>query len=262
MKSERRLKLVPPADAEVTLRKPLRRDEFDKLEEQLPTEEELALADALQEAMAEGGDPLAEMLKAAALERELSEADHDAILARALGDLDAAPTAAEQKSAQRLCDELCEMDKGGALPSAASESAELAGVLRAAVSPRDISPLRNEALIAAALRKASNEAKSGSARFSLTMLAFAVTAAAAGALLFFGRANLFRSGAEQSAALPKSPVSAVAQAAFIPARSTVDLFDPATPFPRLGGTSERMDRIMSARSSDLRQNRFAAWGVR
>jgi hypothetical protein len=45
-------------------------------------------------------------------------------------------------------------------------------------------------------------------------------------------------------------------------RSAADLFDPTTPFPRAGGESARVDRIASARASDLRDNRFAAWGVR
>jgi hypothetical protein len=50
-------------------------------------------------------------------------------------------------------------------------------------------------------------------------------------------------------------------AAFIPTRSTDELFG-AQPFPRTGGESQRIDRIATARASDLRQNRFAAWGVR
>lgn len=262
MNSERRLKLVHSADADATLRKPLRRDEFDKLDEPLPTEEELALADALKDALAGGGDPLTLALQAASGSAELSEAEHDAILAKALGDLDAPATEAEQKAAQRLGDELSAMDEGQAPSNEPSEPAVMAGVLRAVWSPRPISLLRNEAMIASALRKTSNEGKSGSSRFPLSMVVFAVVAAAAGVLLFAGQANLFRTAEEQSAAAPRPVAASVAQADMIPARTTVDLFDPATPFPKMGGNSERMDRIMSARSSDLRKNRFAAWGVR
>jgi hypothetical protein len=45
-------------------------------------------------------------------------------------------------------------------------------------------------------------------------------------------------------------------------RSTASLFDPSTPFSVKGGESGRMARIVSARSSELRANRFAAWGIR
>ena len=46
------------------------------------------------------------------------------------------------------------------------------------------------------------------------------------------------------------------------ARSADALFDATTPFPRHGEESARIDRIASARAADLRQNRFAAWGVK
>ncbi|MEM1032578.1 MAG: hypothetical protein AAF928_13835 [Myxococcota bacterium] len=45
-------------------------------------------------------------------------------------------------------------------------------------------------------------------------------------------------------------------------RSTVELFDPAEPFAARGGESDRVERILASRASDLRRNRFAAWGVR
>jgi hypothetical protein len=48
----------------------------------------------------------------------------------------------------------------------------------------------------------------------------------------------------------------------VPSRSTDDLFDPHKEFPKTGGESARIDRIAMARTSDLRQNRFAAWGVK
>jgi hypothetical protein len=45
-------------------------------------------------------------------------------------------------------------------------------------------------------------------------------------------------------------------------RSTADLFDAATPFPRAGGETARVDRIASVRAAELRDNRFALWGLR
>ncbi|HEY4116974.1 MAG TPA: hypothetical protein VGM56_03925, partial [Byssovorax sp.] len=86
-----------------------------------------------------------------------------------------------------------------------------------------------------------------------------------------GRAR--RSAADAPAAAPADvpaaqpgyatppPVADTIAAAFIPTRSTDELFG-AQPFPRTGGESQRIDRIATARASDLRQNRFAAWGVR
>ena len=46
----------------------------------------------------------------------------------------------------------------------------------------------------------------------------------------------------------------------VPVRSTQSLFH--EPFARTGGESARIDRIASARAADLRDNRFAAWGVK
>ena len=51
-----------------------------------------------------------------------------------------------------------------------------------------------------------------------------------------------------------------AQATMVPTRSTQSLFE--EPFAPRGGASARIDRIAMARSSDLRENRFARWGVR
>jgi hypothetical protein len=44
------------------------------------------------------------------------------------------------------------------------------------------------------------------------------------------------------------------------ARTTQPLF--TEPFPKQGGESQRIDRIAMARASDLRENRFARWGVK
>jgi hypothetical protein len=119
--------------------------------------------------------------------------------------------------------------------------------LRNAARPRPLDPVRNEVLVAAALRR-GRRARWG----AVTAIASALAVAASIALLFK------QTQMERSAA----PVAAAPHAVLIPSRSTDDLFDAAEPFPRSGGESQRMDRIVGARASDLRANRFAAWGVR
>ncbi len=87
----------------------------------------------------------------------------------------------------------------------------------------------------------------------------AVIAAAAALVLLinFGR----QSDGGPTAGMP-SPVTQQATAELKAPRSTAELFDPAEPFEAKGGESARVDKILSARAADLRNNRFAAWGVR
>jgi hypothetical protein len=262
MKGERRLRLVPPAPPEADRRALAASGEG---EEPPPTEAELREAAALNEALERGADPLAASLRSAFRPEVLDDTDHDAILARALGDLSAPATKAEQREAERLAGELEGMRGAripGAMAGSTSDSAEIASALRAAWAPRPIEQLRNEALIAGALHKAPAR-RSGRRVLSVTMAALtSVAAVAAAVALYFGRAGELGAPTTQTAAAPATAgVAAVAQAALIRARSTSDLFDPETPFPRSGGTSERIDRIASARAADLRANRFAAWGV-
>ena len=106
----------------------------------------------------------------------------------------------------------------------------------------------------------------------------AVVAMAAGVLLLVGRIGQ-QSDAPAPAAvavatsMPRPPAARPAVPGAVPdpsadrtpriaVRSTADLFDATTPFPRTGGESARVDRIAGARAADLRANRFAAWGVR
>ncbi|HZF55965.1 MAG TPA: hypothetical protein VE093_45435 [Polyangiaceae bacterium] len=250
MKGERHLKLVPlPPEGSPGA------PAFDAGEDEPPpTEAELREAQALERALDKGIDPLAAALRSAYRPDPLEDVDHEALLARALGDEGAPPTAAERRDAERLAGELDAMKGRRAAPEPLSEPAEIAAALRAAWAPRSIEPLRNEALIAKALATSKRRRA-----LPVTMAALSSLAAvAAGVALFFGQAKQ----PEQSAPTAAAPTAAgPAQAALIRARSTSDLFDPETPFPRSGGTSERMDRIVSARSADLRANRFAAWGV-
>jgi hypothetical protein len=229
MKGERKLRLVPPprVDEEVGDEAPF-------------TAEELAEAEALRDALDRGEDPAAEAIRAAFSPGALAEADLDAIVQRALGD-DSASTTSEREGADRLRAEL-----DGIAPREISAPLH---ALRLAVKPTEIPAERNEALIAAAFRRARGRMAAVRRIAPVTMAALAgVAALAAGVALFVGEA-------------PSSPPSAPT-AALIRARSAEDLFDPATPFPRSGEESARIDRIAGARARDLRRNRFTAWGVR
>jgi hypothetical protein len=234
------------------------------------SDEELRQARALAGAIERGEDPLALALRAAIRPPELREADHEALLARAFGD-DAAPTTeVEQRAADRLRDalELGSMRRGSSSVEAApgqgaqrgshprGELAELAGALRAAWRPAPLPELLDRALIERALQRPI--ARRSRRIAPVTMAALSTLAAvAAAAALFVGDA---REASQRSAAV-HAPESAPPSSR-IRARSTAALFDPATPFPRERGQTERIDRITAARAAELRANRYAAWGVR
>ena len=241
MKRNPGLRLVPPLAAD------------DAGNDEPPfTEEELRCAAALREALPRGGDALAASLLAAYRPASLADDDLEAILAGALGDGDAPPTRLEGEAAARLRADLDRGDLDG--------EAALLGELRAAHRPAPLSPARNEELIAGALASARRAPASLSRlrrALPATMAALTgVVALAAGFALLLQTREL----APPSAMAPSRAAAAVAPAALIRSRSTDDLFDPAQRF-ELGGSSARIDRIASARSSELRRNRFAAWGV-
>ena len=233
MNGDRKLRLVPP---------PVATD--DPPSQDLVSDEERAAAEALRDALGHGhgAEPLAGELRAAFAPAPLVEADLDAILARALGD-ETATTSVERKAADRLRAEL-----DGEAPI---EAAALLHALKAAAAPAPLAAQRNEALIEAALARRPSRGRSTSVRrlapFTMGALV-GITALAAGLALFLGRPD---AGSRRPAAT-----------ALIRARSADALFDATTPFPRSGEESARVDRIASARASELRHNRFAAWGVR
>jgi len=234
MKGERKLRLVkgggdPPASPP-----PLLSDEPPF------TEEELAAADALREALDAGQDPLALELRGAYAPAPLAEADLDAIVSRALGE-EFAATGVERAAAERLRAEL-----EGEAPH--GEGTELLRSLKLAAHPTTLPPARNEELIQTALRAPFRARVRRIAPVTMAALA-GVATLAAGVALVLDHARTTSPGAGAAAALVR-------------ARSADDLFDASTPFPRRGGESARVDRIASAREADLRQNRFAAWGVR
>jgi hypothetical protein len=214
-----------------------------------PTLEELAAAARLRETV-EGGDlahgGLVSALRAAHAPGDLALADLDAIVGRALGH-EAASTAVERAAAERLRSEL-----DGA--PAASEAGVLAEAVRAAARPASLDQAHNTRLIEAALRRPLRRRLAAVRRLApataATVAAFA--ALAAGVALFVGRSPTTPSGGAVVAPI----------AALVHTRSADDLFDAATPFPRTGEESARMDRIVSSRAADLRRNRFAAWGVK
>jgi len=241
--SEKKLRLVSPAPRTI--------DDA----EAAPTEEELREAAKLREALERGSDEASGALRAAWDPEALDAADHDAILARALGD-EGKATANERREADALRASLEASDES-------HEGVLLAAALRSAHAPSPIEPSKNELLVTAALAKAGEAKPTGKPRarvVAITMVAMtAVAAMAAGVALVFPHASDTTAGAPLAAAqvaASHEPIKMIA------ARSSQDLFDADKPFPKEGGESARVDRIAAARASDLRENRFNAWGVR
>ncbi len=186
----------------------------------------------------EGRDPAAEItaeeeqhvvtaLRAAWVPGPLDEAALDAIVSGALGE----PGAAEARDA-------------GAMATA----------LSSAYAPKPIDPRVNDALVETALFRARRAPR----RLALPIVTGAIAGAvaiAASFVMFFRAADAPSTGAPSTASIQAS-------SALVRTRSAQDLFDPATPFPRHGGETARIDRIMTSRASDLRKNRFHTWGVR
>lgn len=145
-------------------------------------------------------------------------------------ELDPPPTPEELAEAQALAQAL------------EKQPPPLAQALRAAYAPGDLDPSRNEELIVRVLADAP--AKGRVLVFPTRRWAWVgLIAAAACFVLILGRTT------RRSA-----PVALTAS------RSTQELF--SEQFPRQGGQSARMDRISESRARELRENRFAQWGVR
>lgn len=235
-------------------------DSADEAWDREPTAEELEAAEDLRRSLEAGeGPPTASLLVAAWSPRTSAAAaapDLDLILARSLSLGEAATppmavepaTRLEERAAERL---RVELDRDEA-PSD-GEDVQLARALSAAANPRPISEARNEALIRSALARFPLALHRRVASFrriapAAAATVVAITALAAGVALFVGR--------------PAQESGGVASIELARTRSTDSLFDAATPFPRTGDESARVDRIAAARAVDLRRNRFAAWGVR
>lgn len=180
---------------------------------------------------AEQETALLEALEAALRPRELDPQLNARLVAAALDDPLAEPTPEELVEAAHLRDAL---ERG-----TPHDDAELLGAMRLAAPP-SVDPGSLERAVQAALgRKRRSRVIYGA--FGATS---ALLAAAAVVLLLTGTLG------------PQAPAATTAYAR---SRSTAPLF--SEPFAT-EGTTARMDRIASARSRDLRDNRYASWGVR
>lgn len=222
----------------------------------------LPVLDAAEEA------ELAEALRSAYAPVALSPERHAAVLAFALEDPFAPASADELRESERLRQAL-ETD------DASHADAALARALRAALSPPPLAAqareraearVRSDSGATAATHegahsgvdvpRASTKPQAEPRRnvVFVTFGALALAAAAGFALLI----------ARPSAEPPPSAAFAVASATvsaheLLQSRTTGDLFPDRF---EAGATTARIDRIASARERDLRENRYALWGVR
>jgi hypothetical protein len=157
-------------------------------------------------------------------------------------DPDAPPSEEERIASERLRDALAD-------PSIENADADLARALALAHEPREIDAAEHQKIVANAVLRTRPPRRVVKVVFGVgTALALA-----AAFVLVFGKLDM-----------TKGPSMTIPTAAsLVPARSTQDLFDEpfAKPLSK-GAASARIDRIAMARSGDLRENRFATWGVR
>ena len=190
-------------------------------------------------------------LEAAWRPGQLDRATNERLIEMALEDPLAPPTDEERVESARLRDAL---EQG-----AAHEAEATLAVLRAAFKASDASEPRIEGSVNQAVDEAlrsvpSCEEVPAKPRSNVIFAVFGATSAALAAaalvLLFVGTAS--RSAHEQASA-------SNAESALARPRSTAALFRERFDTE---GTTARMDAIARARSRDLRDNRFASWGVR
>jgi hypothetical protein len=191
-------------------------------------------------------------LEAAWRPGELDSATNERLIAMALEDPLAPATDEELAESARLRDAL---ERG-----TPHEAAATLAMLRATFETSDAS----EPLIESSVNQAVHDAlhsvpaptkkRQGNVIFAVFGASSAVLAAAALLLLFVGTAS--RSAPEQASVSSAEPSLAAGLAR---PRSTAPLFSERF---ETEGTTARMDAIAGARSRDLRDNRFASWGVR
>jgi hypothetical protein len=158
-----------------------------------------------------------------------------------LDDPDAPPTEEELRAIAGLEGEL------------RGDDADFAEAVKSSHSPKALDELTHERILRRAVLPAAT--KRAPRLVVVAIAGSGFLAAAAAAVLILGPMK------RSSEPVGASPAATAAPAiAMVPCRSAQDLFD--EPFPREGGESARVDRIASAREHDLRQNRFASWGVR
>ncbi|NUO51316.1 MAG: hypothetical protein HOV80_20870 [Polyangiaceae bacterium] len=225
----------------------------DDLPESSPSADERRGADDRRAAVDRGADPVAELLAAAIRPTDLADDVHERILARALGGAFEETQAPEPEATQpeiRAAEVLRRALEAPPAEREAHELGALASALRAAHDPRPITEIRNEALLRPALRSTG---RIGSR---------ALYAAAAGVLALAASMMLYLKPSGDSAPAPSASMKTEQlPEGMVEARSTAPLFT-VDDFPQGGGkTSDRADRIAGARSADLRNNRYLAWGV-
>ncbi|WP_394820855.1 hypothetical protein [Pendulispora albinea] len=193
------------------------------------------------------------------------------------------PTEEELRAAEALRDAL-DLDPNADPGSrSANEDAEFARALALAHHPRLMAPEEHRAILDRALAQLdaaprapqtppTKGAAAAPSKRGGVVVRVAFGTAAAAALSLAAAYALMVSFASTKRAEPPAPAAAAApmatamqapgtgEAKLAVARSTQPLF--GEPFPTTGGTSARIDRIARARASDLRDNRFARWGVR
>jgi len=196
---------------------------------ELPADD-LPLLDAADEAA------LMQALALAYRPRELSSERHERILRDALEDPFAEASEEEIRESGRLRDALERGDTSHA-------DAALARAMAAAVRPEPPAELAESRARTSALER--------SRRTNVVFVTFGAVAlsAAAAFSLWLGSTR-----SEEKAASSARPVPVLAQS-----RSTSELF--AERFSE-GQASARMDRIADQRARELRDNRYALWGVR
>lgn len=194
--------------------------------------------------------------------QQLDPAANERLLALALGGatdpavFDAPPSDAERAAAEQLALAL----DGHPTPvrsEAPSPEVALARSLRAAVRPVSIDELASERLVRGALAGPRVDPSRGVGRWRSAAAAGALALAASIAGLMLGE----RVDRSPQVAAPAARSEGSARAELAAPRSASALFA-AADFPAAGGERARADRIAAARTVDLRNNRFAAWGVR
>lgn len=192
-----------------------------------------------------------------------------------LDDPDAPPTDEEVALAAELRAAL----DGQAASTNAGADARLLRALALAHEPRPIDDAEHRALVDRAVATKRTPARRSNVVRVTFGLAGAVAIAASVALLIrsSSQPDAASSAAMAPAAAPAVAVAARAESATTPVsdpsasalavpRSTQSLFDApfttATATARASSGSARIDRIAAARRADLRENRFARWGVK
>jgi hypothetical protein len=188
--------------------------------------------------------------------------DRDVKKRESPSDPDAPPTDEELAEAEALREALAD-------PSRANAPAELARAVALAHAPRPLPAEEHREIVQAGIARGEARRKDGARgvarpspgaspatrpRWRRAPLGIGIGAALAAA----AAVALLLSRAPSATDAERAPLASAEPLA--PLRSTQPLF--REPFARTGGESARIDRIASARAADLRDNRFAAWGVR